>query len=508
MSRAPTRHGCRRCRGFALIAVLVVTATALLVATSLMVLAQASVASSAGAADAAQARALAVSGLKVVMSRLNEQRRKILAGELPQLEERYVLYEEGSRLGVVRLLPVGPEGERLVPEAGKLDLNRVDEAMLVATGMIDPAIARGIVTHRKDRGRIQSAGELLEVPGISVETLLGPIDDLVYAFDDEEPAQPLGGGHAFGEGPRGLADVLTVWGVEPAIQQNGRLRINLNVEWSEALGRKVRERFSDEASQMLQQIIESGTTFDSDAKIFEVLRFFGMSPQEWPEIIDAFTTDPGIYHFGRLDINTASYEALLGLPGLEPQQAAEIVQVREALSQEERATIAWPVIRGIVDPEAFDDLAGWITTRSWTYRLRLAVRETDADQSPDHRWGEIILETVIDLSAPRPRVAYLRDITLLPTTAWLALEASHSGELSAQKTGDDEPPAQEDLPADADDQALDENPLDLGDPAMNEPFRSSDAPASDASEDSRPPKSQPETQRRLGRWLGGKKVTG
>ncbi len=137
----------------------------------------------------------------------------------------------------------------------------------------------------------------------------------------------------------------------------------------------------------------------------------------------------------------------------------------------------------------------------------MAVRATDTDQSPDHPPGEIILETVIDLSGPRPRVAYLRDITLLPTTAWLALDASESGEPFAPKAGDDDLPAEEYLPADADDEALDEDPLDLGGPAMDEPFGSSDAPASGASEDSRPPKSQPETQRRLGRWLGGKKGT-
>ncbi len=104
-------------------------------------------------------------------------------------------------------------------------------------------------------------------------------------------------------------------------------------------------------------------------------------------------------------------------------------------------------------------------------------------------------------------MAYLRDITLLPTTAWLALDASESGEPFAPKAGDDGPPAGEDLPANIDDEALDEDPLDLGSPAMDEPFGLSDAPASDASEDSRPPKSQRSTQRRLGRWLGGKKVT-
>ncbi len=92
--------------------------------------------------------------------------------------------------------------------------------------------------------------------------------------------------------------------------------------------------------------------------------------------------------------------------------------------QRANPTLAWPGIQGIVQPEAYDELAGRITTRSWTYRVRLAAGEVDADSTDDPPAGAGIYEAVIDLSAPRPRVAFLRDITLLQTTAMLAVNAS------------------------------------------------------------------------------------
>ncbi len=124
-------------RGFTLIAVLVIMGSALLVGTSLLFMAQAEAAGSAGAADAAQSRALAWSGIRAVMSTLNDQRQRILDGEVPAVADEYVVYETDTRLGVVRLLPVGPGGARSVPEAGKLDLNMVDAEMLAQTELIE-----------------------------------------------------------------------------------------------------------------------------------------------------------------------------------------------------------------------------------------------------------------------------------------------------------------------------------------------------------------------------------
>ena len=419
-------------RSFVLIAVLVIMGGALLVVTSLLFTAQADLAGQANAAGEVQSRALAWSGVQAVMSRLNDQRSLILDGELPRVDREYVVYETARRAGVARLLPVGSGEEYLVPEAGKLDLNAVDAAVLSDTGMAEAATAQAIVEHReKTPGRpYQSVAELLGVPAVTPELLYGELEEMrVMGLASGEEAD-LGARVAerlMDDSPRGLADVVTVYGFEPALQRNGKLRINLNVSWSEELGRRLDERFGEGAGRLVKQIMDSGTEFDDEAKVFQVLRSLDTPVEEWPDIVDAVTTESGEYHFGRLDINSASREALAALPGIDEEQASQMVQARQRLSIDERSTVAWPAIEQIVEPEAYDELAGRITTRCWTYRVRVAAGEVDADDvgDPEAALGKaVIYEAVIDLSAPRPRVAYLRDITLLETTALLASNAS------------------------------------------------------------------------------------
>src|SRR6187549_3426572 len=113
-------------RSFIMLAVLVCMMSAILVATGLLYVSQTEAAGAAGSADAAQARALLWSGAQAIMSRLADQRDRILAGELPELDPQYLVYEAGTRAGVVRLLAVNADGGILAPEAAKLDLNRVD----------------------------------------------------------------------------------------------------------------------------------------------------------------------------------------------------------------------------------------------------------------------------------------------------------------------------------------------------------------------------------------------
>ena len=235
-------------RGLALVAVLVVMGSAMLVATSLLFLARAEIASSARALDQVQSRALAWSGVQVAISRLNEQRDVILQGRTPRLDDEFVIYETPSRLAVARLLPIGPDGERLVPEAGKLDLGSVEVEMLAATGIVDEALAQAVIDYRDRLGRpFQSVGELLHVGGLSPEVLYGPIDEL--ALMDDAATAPRGPQRAGAPSGalRGLSDVVTVFGFEPALQQDGRLRINLNVQWSQELGERVAQRFDTDA---------------------------------------------------------------------------------------------------------------------------------------------------------------------------------------------------------------------------------------------------------------------
>src|SRR5687767_3803155 len=132
--RSRTRSRCRR--SFVLIAVLVIVSSALLVATALLFVAQSQAMAAAVSGEAVSARALAWSGVAAVMSRLNDQRDRILAGQTPQVDRQYLIYDAPGRTGVIRLLPFA-NGALLSAEAGKLDLNSADVQPLAQTGMID-----------------------------------------------------------------------------------------------------------------------------------------------------------------------------------------------------------------------------------------------------------------------------------------------------------------------------------------------------------------------------------
>jgi DNA uptake protein ComE-like DNA-binding protein len=412
---------------FILMAVLIVMVCAILVATSLLFVGQTEAAGAAGAADAAQARALLWSGTQVILAELSDQKQRILAGELPTVEQQYVIYETTSRAGIVRLLPIGRGGGLLDYEAGKLDINVIDAAALTRTGFVDAAVAEAIVSWRSRLGRpIQSSADLLEAPGVSVTTLYGSIDALlapdraVARVGSRAPAMD----EVLAAPARGLADVITIFSFEPAVQRTGKLRINLNVQWSDELASRVEERFGRDAVATLKQIFDSGVKFENEAALFAALRRFQTPPDQWPQIIDTFTCEQGDLHFGRIDLNSASREALTALPGVTAEQAEQIISVRSELSPDQRATIAWPALREILKPEQYEALAGRITTRCWTYRVRLAVGEIDRDDPTGRINNPQIHEIVVDLSGPTARLAYLRDVTLLHDAALMAHEAT------------------------------------------------------------------------------------
>ncbi|TVQ55848.1 MAG: hypothetical protein EA377_02845, partial [Phycisphaerales bacterium] len=116
-------------------------------------------------------------------------------------------------------------------------------------------------------------------------------------------------------------------------------------------------------------------------------------------------------------------DVLAALDGIEPDQAAQMVRVREGLAAESRGSIVWPVEEGIVSQEAFEELAGRVTTRSWRYRVRLVAGEVDADDEDVWIGRPRLYEAVIDLAGTTPRLASLREITMLPIAATLALSA-------------------------------------------------------------------------------------
>jgi len=300
------------------------------------------------------------------------------AGKTPRVDEQVVLWESGRHAMIARLLPV--DGERvLAAEAGRLDLN------------------------------LASAEQLERVLGGSEVVLAARA---AHRFDDVRDALSL-----FDQGPvaateaGGLCERLTVHGHEPNVQQSGDLRINIAVPWSEPLADRIRSRFDDKTARLLENLLREHPV-ETDADLMRLILFFNVEPRDWPDALDAFSMEPVRFRRGRIDINTASAEVIGSLPGVTADQAAAIVQRRDDLDDELRATRAWPFIEGLLPTEVATDFLDRTTVGSWTWRLRIACGEVPVDDLEARIRDARIVEVIIDVAGKQPRIAMLRDVTM------------------------------------------------------------------------------------------------
>lgn len=445
----------QRHRGLILLSVLVVLVIAALAGTTAMYAADARVASSRGAASRTQARASAWSGVQAALAELAGQREDLLTGASPELTGEWTLFTDDLGFtGVVRLLPIGPaDGRGAASECGKLDVNAASEEMLAKLDLVGPDLARRIVAARASRP-FESAEDLMRVEGISADLLYGGAG----GENTESGSQrPEGAGDRPGtargdDAPGALIDVLTALSFDANIQsgvgedgaeRRGKLRVNLNTPWSDELKAALTERFDENAARAVEDMMNTGTTFKKDADIVAKLRELNVPPQNWASILDALTTCPDPYVLGRVDLTVAPPEVLACIPGIDDDDAADIVAARDRLDASVLLDPAWITAQGIIPPERFQQAVDHVTTRSLVWRVRVeAGRLTpDADEGEPLR-DRIVLDAVLDVSSERPRVAYMREVTLLETAR--AMDRRLAAE------SEDEEPAEPDPAAEAD----------------------------------------------------------
>lgn len=414
-------HSMPRRRALVIIAVMVVAGSALFIATGLTYLVQSEVASSAGARDDAQSRAVARSGLLILLGALEEQREAILEGQPFELQNEWIVFEAPGEIGIVRLLPIGPDQDLMVHENGRLDLNTVTASQLAATEMVSTAIADEIIQLRDKRSKaMQSSLELLEIASISPEMFFGPLEEIRVQSPDPNVAR-----EATGEAPlRGLDDLFTVYSFVPMLRRDGEERIVFSEETLEEHEDEVLDRLTGSSRDplpALREAAKNAADFETEADLLSQLLASGMAVEDVAHVLDYFKVGDGRYRQGRIDINTAPYEALLTLEGITPERAAEIIRLRNSVDPEWRWTPLWLTIVGPFTTIEYGQFAHQVTAGSWQYRVRLQAGLMDPEQESDALRNQIVLEVVVDLSGPRPRIAYLRDITLLETAAAVAL---------------------------------------------------------------------------------------
>jgi type II secretory pathway component PulK len=135
----------------------------------------------------------------------------------------------------------------------------------------------------------------------------------------------------------------------------------------------------------------------------------GTMRQLLPLLLDTCSTRNNPEIPARVNINTAPFYVLAGLPGLVQSDVEAIVSLRPNLWSSQAPdpiyqTPAWLITEANFTPAAMQKLEPYITTRSQTYRLQsLGYFDRGA---PAMR-----VEAVIDTNAGRPRIVYRRDLT-------------------------------------------------------------------------------------------------
>ncbi len=132
-----------------------------------------------------------------------------------------------------------------------------------------------------------------------------------------------------------------------------------------------------------------------------------------PQMLDQLSLSDDLFIKGRINVNTASMQVLLGLPNMTVQLATQITAAQTAGStsqssstQAPRATNAWLVVEGLCSANTMQNLDPYLTARGDVYRVQ-SVGFFDEG-------GPVVrLEAVVDAAVTPARILNLRDLTEL-----------------------------------------------------------------------------------------------
>jgi hypothetical protein len=443
-------------RGFVLIAVLVVIAAAVLVATGAIFAARGATVSSRAAELERRLRDAALDGVRVAAERLAQDRREILAGAVPKgtvadgESSLLLAIPDGGRSVEVRLVPQ-PSGALYASEAAKLDAGTAAGAALARLADDAPEVARAIVeriiAERSGRGGPPPSidGTVALAAGFSSDEALSAVLGPLQLLGSEREARDEDGGGA-GQGGRAvdrstappLVELLTVHGAEPLVDATGSARLDLVAafEGNSSGGRAEAslDLLEDAEQEALEALVRKrgGAAADAqrgdDGSIAAALLARGVEPARVDRIMDECTLEAGTHGVPRVDIVRADLRVLAAVDGIGPDAAARIVDLRGTLDETERGGTSWLVTRRVLSVEQYGAVAGRITHRSALWRFRVEARMVAADDAGDDASAGgsepaslAAFDCIVDVSPERPRIVFLRDVTLLATARALAV---------------------------------------------------------------------------------------
>lgn len=293
--------------------------------------------------------------------------------------------------------------------------------------------------YRVKNGPFDTVEELLLVKGVTARILFGEDFDrnglLTANEDDGDELFPPD--DRDGALNRGLYPFLTVHSYESNVSNDNRARIDLfssSVEVRDKLDRIFEDE--PEVVEFIANVTGVHFNYDDDSwdnndentpvmirspasllrarllvptSIGPMVHPSASNPltlDHLPILMDRTTVRSENRTAGLINIITAPPLVLRTLPVLTDDEIATIVELRESLTEEGRATTAWLVTEGILPLERYERLARYITSRGQQFTI-------ESLGYADHVGTVTRLQVIVDTVGPIPQTLYYRDLSRL-----------------------------------------------------------------------------------------------
>jgi DNA uptake protein ComE-like DNA-binding protein len=449
--------------GFILVMVLVVVLLASMIAASLLFVMHAERAAAAAGSSSEQAWATAMSGVYHAMRvAANAEPGTVSWRDNAEVFRDQLVADDGVRkwyFSICAWPETGAEGIRfgLSDEASKMNVFRATEAMLEAVPNLTPTLALSLLSATGGGGGLSSPpaadgsktnadslvapsvspslgsgsftclDDLLQVSGFSPRLIYGEYPNLQSGNILADTSASM----AYTDGlvsPLGLKEFLTVASYDPNQDNQGTPRLDLNQADTDLSGLNLSQAvlsYLDALRTNHQTLAHPAALLDAtnkvkDAQGKEVSLSSGIGKAELALVLDRCTTTNLTNMVGLVNLNTASATVLAALPGLNASLADAIVAARTGLNPDAQKTPAWLYEDGILNADAFKQVAPYLTTRSYQFNFLVAAYSVPAGS---YR----MLEVIVDVATKPPAVLLLRDVSQLGLPSVLTAPTDDSG---------------------------------------------------------------------------------